>query len=103
MIVHVDFSVEGLKGSKVYAVADIYNALNSLPLISPQGQTLSYYATGNVTYDNTIFEDVTIFIPYAAIHLSSGGSNTFFLNVRIIDDGGNELAKSDNVGFYYSM
>lgn len=100
MIVHVDLSVSGLMGRKCYAVANIYNAVNHFALITPQGGALEPYAIGNVNHEHGHFDDLEIFIPYAAIILSSGGSNTFYLNVSIYDDERNELDKSDNLSFY---
>lgn len=103
MVVHADFTVNGLKGEKVDCTAYFYDkyknnlktTYNGYKTVTGKACTWSY---GNVTYDNSRWKDFDNFIPYEAMNLEAG-RHEYYCKVVICDTDNNILGDSE----YYSF
>lgn len=103
MVVHTDFTVSGMKGEKVDCTAYFYDeyknnlktTYSGYKTVSDQACAWSY---GNVTYDNSHWEDFDNFMPYEAMNLAAG-KHDYYCKVVIYDTDNNILGRSE----YYSF
>ena len=122
--VWVDHNVyeDGMKGMRIHINMNAYNLKSkqcraSVYFYTDSGTALTdrnnnYHTTDgkvscgenfNPGYDNTIYEDFTIFMPYNELHIYTKGSYKFY--VLLWDKSvspSQELAESDGVGFTYT-
>ncbi len=105
MRVHVKFSVYGMKGKSGQCALYFYdNQGESLRDINQRYRT----SNGNVAthddftpgYENTIYNDFDVFMPYSELHITRSGSYKFDV---IVWYGQKELAESSWVGFTYTL
>ena len=105
MRVHVKFSVYGMKGKSGQCALYFYdNQGESLRDINQRYRT----SNGNVAthddftpgYENTIYNDFDVFMPYSELHITRSGSYKFYV---IVWYGQKELAESSWVGFTYTL
>ena len=122
--VWVDHNVyeNGNKGMRIHIKMNVYN------LRSKQGRAVAYFYTSSGTalvdrnnqyntntgkvccpgnlnpgYDNTLYEDFTVFMPYYELHISTKGSYKFFVSIWDYSTSPHkELTQSDWIGFTYT-
>ena len=122
--VWVDHNVyeNGNKGMRIHIKMNVYN------LRSKQGRAVAYFYTSSGTalvdrnnqyntntgkvccpgnlnpgYDNTLYEDFTVFMPYYELHISTKGSYKFFVSIWDYSASPHkELTQSDWIGFTYT-
>lgn len=103
MVVHADFTVNGLKGEKVDCTAYFYDKYkNNLKTTYSGYKTVTgkacAWSYGNVTYDNSHWKDFDNFMPYEAMNLEAG-KHEYYCKVVICDTDNNILGDSE----YYSF
>lgn len=98
MTVHAHFSIEGMKGDKVTAIAWIQDEDGNY-LEKGNGNALNIQHNLSISYDNSLWEDVTFFIPYADMDFKSG-QHSYYALVSIHTSGFETcLSVSDFVKF----
>lgn len=97
MVVHAKITIDGMKGKKVDAVAWIKDE-NGNYLKKWNGNNLYNEKRLNVTYENSVWEDVPIFIPYDDMDFKSG-KHSYYALVSINSINGKCLYVSDDVEF----
>jgi hypothetical protein len=105
MEIHSVINVNGMKGKQIQGIAYFYKADKSMlkgndsGYIATDGQ-VSSSAYGTSNYDNSVFNDFCIFIPYNAIPMSYG-KHDYYCCVRVYDTERKEFISplSDYVSF----
>lgn len=103
MKIHAHISVAGYNGSKFSMYCFFYYEDNTTPLRNPYGGQVQVSTTGNVTYDNAEWTDLTFNMPYSSLNMGRGWSGTLSFDLVIKDSSGNVLAREDNNSFTYSQ
>lgn len=104
MNIHVKFNVYNMNGKTIYGYAYFYYSDNTTPLHDANGNNLKFYNYGISNYDQCIFNDLTIFVPYFGLNMGSGtGSVTLSFDISIVDASGNQFARIDNTQFIYTQ
>ena len=105
MKIHVHFSVSGMKGNKVRVVAFFYNE-NKRPLTTSysnyqtaDGDVCTRESTGNILYENTVWKDFILFIPYETMNFAAG-KHTYYFRVYIRPNNSSSVLTSSQ---YYSF
>lgn len=107
--VHVSFNINGMKGKDARVVAYFYDS-NGKALVNTNGSygttgSTSYVSTGEDIkpgYDNTLYSDLEIKIPYDELHLSGTYSRTLRVDVVIWDyttSNHTEITRKENTTF----
>lgn len=103
MKIHAKINVVGYKGSKLNLYCYFYYGDNTTPLRSQYGGQVQVSGTGNVTYDDAVFEDYTFNMPYGSLNMGRGWSGTLSFDIVVKDSSGNVLARDDNNSFTYTQ
>ncbi len=103
MKIHAKINVVGYNGSKLNLYCYFYYGDNTTPLKTQYGGQVQVSGTGNVTYDDAVFEDYTFNMPYGSLNMGPGWSGTLSFDLVIKDSSGNVLARKDNNTFTYSQ
>jgi len=99
MLIHVKFTVDGMKNQRCNVVAAFYYADNVTPLKNPYGGYLTYSNYGNVIYDSSRWDNFTIFVPYNGLYFAGRGTFYCSFDVLVNDAYGNCLAIRKNFQF----
>lgn len=103
MRVHVKFSVDNMNGKTVYAYVFFYWEDNTTPLHDAYGNNLSFYNYGTPRYDEALYEDFSIFVPYYGMNMQAGqGTVNLSFDVSIRNASSTELARDNNNKFTFS-
>lgn len=103
MKIHAKINVVGYNGSKLNLYCYFYYGDNTTPLKTQYGGQVQVSGTGNVTYDDAVFEDYTFNMPYGSLNMGPGWSGTLSFDLVVKDSSGNVLARKDNNTFTYSQ
>lgn len=97
MKIHIQFTVDNMKGKTIYAYAFFYWGDNVTPLHDQYNNNLSFYGYGTPNYDSSRFEDFCIFVPYSGLNMQSGlGSVELSYDISVRTPSGTELARNNN-------
>lgn len=103
MKIHVKFNADYLKDETLYVIAFFYGSDNLTPLHDIYGDNLSFYSYASPGYDNTIFEDLTIFVPYEGLNMQPNiGTVELSYDISVRTESGNELARRNNSRIYFT-
>jgi len=103
MKIHAKINVVGYNGSKLNLYCFFYYGDNTTPLKTQYGGQVQVSGTGNVTYDEAVFEDYVFNMLYGSLNMGPGWSGTLSFDLVIKDSSGNVLARNDNNSFTYSQ
>lgn len=103
MKIHAKINAVGYNGTKLNLYCYFYYGDNTTPLRNQYGGQVQVSGTGNVTYDDAVFEDYTFNVPYGSLNMGPGWSGTLSFDLVIKDSSGNVLARDDNNSFTYSQ
>ena len=108
MRIHIKMNVYNLRSKQGRAVAYFYTS-SGTALVDRNNQYNTNIGTvccsGNLNpgYDNTLYEDFTVFMPYYELHISTKGSYKFFVSIWDYNTSPHkELTQSDWIGFTYT-
>jgi hypothetical protein len=107
MKIHVKFSVEGMLNKQGQCAAYFHYATGAVlkdtnnRYATTTGDVASNATTFKPTYENSIYNDFVIFMPYDEMDLRPGSYDLKF-NVGIFDDNRKQIALSDYVNFTYN-
>lgn len=107
--VHVSFNINGMKGKDARVVAYFYDS-NGKALVNTNGSygttgSTSYVSSGEdikPSYDNALYSDLEVKIPYDELHLSGTYSRTLRVDIVIWDYTSSnhaEIARKENTTF----
>ena len=100
MNVHVKMDVSGMKGQTIKYYVRFYQENNLTQLIDGNGNPIYAYQTSVVKYENSTYNDWSIFIPNSNIFSAVNSNGRFSLDVEIRDNNGKLLAKKENYQFH---
>ena len=88
---HTNFTVNNMKGKEIRVVFYFYNSrkqklLGGIAGYNTSEGQVSISETNTPNFDNTLYKDFKIFIPYRALPLKAG-KNSWFVKAAIYDEG----------------
>lgn len=104
MKIHIDFTVKNMKGKQIRVYAYFYYGDNENPLYDRYGNNLAFSKSGIPDYDESLFEDAQIFVPYNGLNMRPGAGSidlSFDISIRTLS--GTELDRANNIQFTYTQ
>jgi hypothetical protein len=109
MMIHIKMTTYNLKSKQCEAAAYFYTA-SGVALDDKNNKyctvngKVSCGKTFTPTYDNTLFEDFTMFMPYSELHITQDGEYNFFVSIWDKSVSPNkELTQSNRSKFTYTF
>lgn len=107
MRIHVDFSTLNLKGVNSY-LAIYFEKKDGSPILtnnrdyrSTTGQLMVYQKL-TPAYDNTVYKDITLFMPYDELSLSRG-RHDLRMEISVIHENGDLVTQLERYDFWYEQ
>lgn len=100
MKIHIKLEVSGMKGRTVKFCVFFYKEDNTTKLVNMYGSHISSSTTDTSTYENCVWSDWWIFVPYTNIFSASNSNGRFSLDVEIQDMSGSLLTRKENYQFH---
>lgn len=101
MRIHTTYKVSGLLNQTIFCKIAFYQGDNITPLHDQSGRSLIKQVQGDAIYEESIWRDRKIFIPYSFLNMGPG-TGTLSFDVIITDEKGNTLVRKDNYQFQYT-
>lgn len=102
MKIHIDLTVNGMKGRTVKYCVFFYKEDNTTKLVNAYYGHISASDRAVPSYDGSNWSDWWIFVPYNAIFSAINSNGRFSLDVEIQDANGKLLTRKENYQFYQS-